>query len=349
MIYFDVTNAGRSGHASGLNRVSVRLREELGGAVTPVAWHGRTRRFRLVETKRAVNWTGADWLLTCELFSEEERPGFGDFIQAKPCRLAAIFHDAIPMKFPHITWPKSVARHPGYMSLLAQFDRVLAVSAASADELRGFWRWQGRETPTTVGTLTLGADFNRRPRAVVATPPAVPALLCVGILEPRKNQVFLMEVCDQLWGEGLAFELHLVGRVNPHFGKPVAARVKALRKQGRAVRHHEGIDDAGLLALYGRARATAFPTIAEGCGLPVVESLWMGVPCVCGDLPVLRENAAGGGCVTAPTGDPGAWRDALRRVLADDAAWRALAAEAGSRPLATWADSARQVRAALEL
>ena len=44
MIYFDVTKAGRSGHRSGLLRVSARLRESLGAAATGVLWdEGWTR------------------------------------------------------------------------------------------------------------------------------------------------------------------------------------------------------------------------------------------------------------------------------------------------------------------
>jgi len=351
MIYFDTTKAARAGHASGLNRVSARLRDELGADAHPVVWHERRREWRGAATGEAVVWRADDWLLTGELFGPDERPGFAEFLAARCVRTAAIFYDAIPLKLPHITWPHSVARHPGYLSQLAEFDRVLAISRASADELREFWQWQGRTPRASVTALTLGADFNRRPRTTAAVRPEPIAgplsLLCVGILEPRKNQLFLLDVCEALWREGLRFELHIVGRVNPHFGKPVAARAKALRKQGRPVTHHEGVDDATLLRLYASARATAFPTVAEGCGLPVLESLWMGLPCVCSDLPVLRENSDGGGCVAVAPNDPTSWAAALRRVLTDDAAWRALAVEAVSRPLPTWTETASQVRAAL--
>jgi glycosyltransferase involved in cell wall biosynthesis len=351
MIYFDVTKTGRAGHASGLNRVSARLREELGAVVVPVEWHAWRGVWRTAGAHVPVAWRADDWLLTGELFSETERPGLRDFLRARHCRTAAIYYDAIPLKFPSITWPQSVARHPDYLSLLAEFDRVLAISETSAAELRDFWRWQGRAARTTVTSFVLGADFNRRPRTTSVVRPAPAegsaALLCVGILEPRKNQLFLLEVCEALWGEGLKFDLHLVGRVNPHFGKPVAARAKALRKAGRAVTHHEGVDDATLLRLYAAARATVFPTIAEGCGLPVIESLWMGVPCVCSDLPVLRENADGGGCVPVAVNDTAAWTGALRRMLTNDTAWRALATEAIARPLPTWAGAAQQLREAL--
>jgi hypothetical protein len=146
MILFDVTKSGGAGHRSGLLRVSARLAEELGDAMRAVSWPSWDR------TPGA-----SDWFLTAELFSEEERAGIADFLAKRPGRTAAIFHDAIPLKLPHITWPQSVARHPGYMKLLAYFDRVWAVSAASRAELLGFWRWQGIENPPPVEVLALGA------------------------------------------------------------------------------------------------------------------------------------------------------------------------------------------------
>jgi glycosyltransferase involved in cell wall biosynthesis len=349
MIYFDVTKMGGAKHRSGLMRVSCRLREELGAAAVEVVW--RDRIWRHAQRGDSVRLRASDWLLVAELFCEAERPGFWKFLQEKPCRLAAIFHDAIPLKHPHITWPQSVARQPEYMKMLAAFDRVFAVSQTSREELTQFWRWQGLEGCATVETIQLGADFLKRPRpsGLVAARANELSLVSVGILEPRKNQMFLLDVCEALWCEGLVFELHLVGRVNPHFGQPVKARVAALRKSGRRVSHHKAMSDEALLALYKNARASVFPTIAEGCGLPVLESLWLGVPCVCSDLPVLRENADDGGCVVLTPNDTGAWVKALRRVLADaDWAMKLRGEAAAGRVLPTWAQTAQTMRAILE-
>jgi glycosyltransferase involved in cell wall biosynthesis len=81
------------------------------------------------------------------------------------------------------------------------------------------------------------------------------------------------------------------------------------------LRYHAAASDEAMAALYATARATVFPTIAEGCGLPLLESLWQGVPCVCSDLPVLRENSAGGGCLPVALNDRSKWKATLRRVL----------------------------------
>ncbi len=338
MIHFDVTRTAAVRHRSGLARLSERLRDELGTGAVAAAWP---------EVRGQAG--PADWFVTTELFSEPERPGFSAWLHGHPCRTAAVFADAIPLKFPHTTWPHSVARHPGYMKLLAAFDQVWAISAASRDELLGYWRWLELETTPPVRVLPLGSDLSRTPRAAVAGGPADrdPALLCVGILEPRKNQLFLLDVCEELWRAGQRFELHLAGRVNPHFGRPIVDRIRELRRSWPGLHHHATLGDTGLEELFRRVRATVCPTIAEGCGLPLLESLWHGVPCVGSDLPVLRENADGGGCVLVPTGDRAAWREALGRMLADDAEWGRLRGEAVARPLPTWREAAAVLRAGL--
>jgi glycosyltransferase involved in cell wall biosynthesis len=195
--------------------------------------------------------------------------------------------------------------------------------------------------------LALGADFNSEPRVTARSSSVGSSLLCVGILEPRKNQLFLLEVCSALWTEGLKFELNVVGRVNPHFGAPIVARLESAQEKFPSLHYHAAADDAAVTRLYATARASVFPTIAEGCGLPLLESLWVGVPCVCSDLPVLRENADGGGCLPVKPNDPEAWKTALRNVLTDEALNVRLGIEALTRPLPTWSAAAETLVAAL--
>ena len=173
-------------------------------------------------------------------------------------------------------------------------------------------------------------------------------MLSVGILEPRKNQWLLLEVCEALWREGLKFDLQIVGRVNPHFGPPIVQRIRSLKKHYAGLHYHEAAGDETLQKLFAGATATVFPTIAEGCGLPLLESLWHGTPCVCSDLPVLRENADGGGCVAAAVNNRDAWIAALKRVLTDSDYRRRLEHEAATRTLPTWKQSAEALKHGLQ-
>jgi len=349
MIYYDTTKMGAAKHRSGLMRLSSRIREELGGSVTEVVWEGRERGFVTGKKCEQVRFAQDDWLLTVEQFCEADRPGFRAFVANPPCRLAAMFHDAIPVRWPHITWPQSVQRHPEYMKLLAGFDRTWAISEATRRDFTEFWRWQGVTPKAQPEVIELGADFDGGNRVV--RDPVMPkersVLLCVGIVEPRKNQMFLLDVAEAMWRDGLDFELHVVGRVNPHFGKPIAGRMAALQERETRLRFHARAGDRELGRLYARARAVVFPTIAEGCGLPLLEALWRGVPCVCSDLPVLRENADCGGCLVANVNEAADWSAKLRTVLTDETECRRLQQEAMSRPLPRWTNTAQTLRKAL--
>ena len=349
MIYYDTTKMGAARHRSGLMRVTSRLQQELGGLINAVRWDNAQRAFVQGKERTPVKFAPRDWLLTVELFSDAERPGLAEFIAKHPCRLAAMFHDAIPLRWPHITWPQSVQRHPGYMKLLAGFDRVFAISEASRRDLVGFWQWQGVEPRAEVSLVELGADFDggRRVQRDARIAGGRAALLCVGIVEPRKNQSFLLEVAAELWREGLDFDLHIVGRVNPHFGRPIVDKIRALRKTESRLKLHEAASDAELAGLFAQLRAVVFPTIAEGCGLPLLEALWRGVPCVCSDLPVLRENAEGGGCVVAKVNDLSDWQVKLGAVLTDVELNCRLQTEAMARPLTRWTDTAQTIKKAL--
>jgi len=51
------------------------------------------------------------------------------------------------------------------------------------------------------------------------------------------------------------------------------------------------------IRLIENALFTVYPSLMEGFGIPILESLWHGKPCVCGGNGALGEVARGGGCL----------------------------------------------------
>ena len=123
--------------------------------------------------------------------------------------------------------------------------------------------------------------------------------------------------------------------------------MQKLQKAEGRFRYHAATGDRELARLYANARAVACPTIAEGCGLPLLEALWRGVPCVCSDLPVLRENADAGGCLVAQVNDAADWAAQLRTVLTDRNVGVRLQREAMARNLPRWINTAQTLRKVL--
>ncbi|HKJ89804.1 MAG TPA: glycosyltransferase [Oceanipulchritudo sp.] len=292
VLYFDTTKASRQGHKSGLNRVSASLLGELGSmeglSCRPVRWSTRRRGYVEVATRRPVGKgeTG-DAFFTPEVFALRERPFSRTWLKRFRGRRAVVFYDAIPFYHPETTWPRSVRRFPRWFADLEAYDRVLFISGAARDSAREVSRRTGLKEPEGP-VLRLGADYRRIPPERREGGGGDPVLLSVGILEPRKGQQLLLDVCEGLWSRGQAFKLVLLGRINPHFGKALHGEVKRLQALGRDLVHEAGAGDDRLAYWHGQATLVVQPSRAEGFGLPVLEALWAGCPVACTRQPCLE-------------------------------------------------------------
>jgi len=154
-----------------------------------------------------------------------------------------------------------------------------------------------------------------------------PYVLHVSTLEPRKNQVRLVAAWERMRRAGFPGPLVMVGAEGWRT-RPILARFEA-SPFASGIRRLQGVSDADLAALYGAATASAFPSLAEGFGYPLLESMACGTPCVSSDHASLVELAAGAS-PHVPARDEDALADALLRVWRD-ADERARLAEAGRR------------------
>lgn len=122
--------------------------------------------------------------------------------------------------------------------------------------------------------------------------------LHVGTIEPRKNHVRLIEAFERLRREGFPGPLVLVGRDGWRI-EPILARLEASSERAHIVRI-SGAGEYDLVALYGAATAVVFPSLEEGFGMPILEAMACGVPCMTGDRTAMAEVGAGYALLVTP-------------------------------------------------
>lgn len=315
-------------------KLAGRAKRLFSGPSSPVACHPSLRH--------------AAGIVVPEVFSPAVATALPALFAATKGPRVAVFHDAIALKFPELTPGKTVARFPAYLQELLAFDGIAAVSNDSRDSLLAYWQWLGVRTPPPVRTIPLGIDppgnllnYSRGRATDAASVP--PVVLSVGSIEGRKNHLALLDACESLWARGSKFELHLIGLAQTQTGRAALARIRELQARGRPLRYDGPVNDAALETAYAGCAFTVYPSLIEGFGLPVLESVARGKPCICSARGALGESAAGGGTMALASVDAAALADAIDRLLRSAAERGALAEAARRRVFRSWQDYADEL------
>jgi glycosyltransferase involved in cell wall biosynthesis len=288
----------------------------------------------------------AGGLLVPEVFSPAVAAALPALLAATGGPRVALFHDAIALKFPELTPVKTVARFPGYLRELLMFDGIAAVSEDSRQSLVDYWRWLGLNTDQTppVRTIPLGLEATSNP--IGYFPPetgAAPVVLCVGSIEGRKNHLALLGAAEQLWAAGKKFQLRLIGLAHPQTGRAALERIRDMQAAGCPLRYDGPVADPVLEAAYAGCAFTVYPSLIEGFGLPVLESVAHAKPCLCSARGALGESARGGGCVTLDTMDAASLARGIDLLLSSPSEYARRVTEARARTFRTWDDYARDL------
>jgi glycosyltransferase involved in cell wall biosynthesis len=317
-------------------------------AANPWPWSRIQRHLehRLHRLDPPRQWQAADALFVPEIFQDHRLDWLRAVAQPPGVRRVALFYDAITWRQPELSPPRRQERFQDYLRALAGFDEVLAISEESAADLRAFWQTAGvPDSPTvTVHPICIDEAGGTRPPVERA---AEAKVLCGATLEARKNHLALLTAAERLWREGLAFDLDLIGRTTRHWGGRVTDAIDQLKAADRPVHWHRHVDESTLARAYRECRFTVFPSLVEGFGLPILESLWHGKPCICGDRGAIAETAGGGGCRMVDVTSVDALTDAMRELLTSDEAVAQLSDEATSRQFPTWREYAAGIESSI--
>jgi glycosyltransferase involved in cell wall biosynthesis len=219
--------------------------------------------------------------------------------QQQGMRFTLLVYDLIPLRRPDLCDADNVRSFRAWLDeMLPLCDRIITISHATAKDLRAYADAEAKPLTAPVDVIPVGSKL--RPDAPSAHAPTRPLpapgsyVLFVSTVEARKNHALLVNVWRRLSGMLPPASLPTLVFVG-HVGWMVKDLMQQLDNTGWLDGHVMLIDgptDEELAALYRGCLFTLFPSLYEGWGMPVTESLGFGKPCVISNSSSLPE--AGG-------------------------------------------------------
>lgn len=262
-------------------------------------------------------------------------------------RLLATVHDIIPLLYPdrYLPWRADAGSQRLAYTLwlpraLRKADRIVTVS----DEVGRTLRHGLGLPPDRMSTIHHGAPevspsvASAETRAEVATRFGTdPFVLTVGSVEWRKDVPTVLRAVGRRNSEGSRLRLLHAGRL---WGREEQELRRTASEAGARLEVAGYVDDAMLSGLYAQASAFAFPSRAEGFGLPLLEAMAQRCPVVANRSSCLPE-VAGDAALWHEPGDDMELSRILRRLeespaLADEFRERGIARIGRFR----WSDAA---------
>lgn len=189
-------------------------------------------------------------------------------------------HDLIPLKLPHTT----LDNKEKYFSLCKQIarraDHIIAVSETTRQDVIRILGVDESRVTNTYQSATIPAEFAQRPQDDVQTElEGIFGLewkgyfLFFGAIEPKKN---LGRIVEAYLASGSTTPLVIVGG-RAWLDEGETALIAQVKRDGGPnadrIRQYDFMSQSMLISLIRGAKATLFPSLYEGFGLPVLESM----------------------------------------------------------------------------
>ena len=261
-----------------------------------------------------------------------------------------ILYDLIPIYYSKFCSENVASNFPFYLRRLLHSEYVISISRSSLVDLYKYSEEQKLLAPAAE-VVWLPAQFGQAVRLAPRRPDSDTEIriLCVSTLEPRKNHMRLVEAFELLVSANpvQGFKLTLVGNRYAG-GDAIVDSLRTASERGLPIEWRGVMSEADLAEQYRKAHFTVYPSMVEGFGLPILESLWFGKPNICANNGNMAELARDGGCVQVDVEDSQSIFEAMQRLSFDVEHYRSLCKEIAGRTLDSWDDYASRISAALK-
>jgi glycosyltransferase involved in cell wall biosynthesis len=236
-------------------------------------------------------------------------------------RIVLLIHDLVPIKFPHLTFQDHREKYSRWFSDAIQIaDSVVSYSDSTRDDIKTYAYETLFLESIDIRPIALGLDH--LVQEVSCNPPislldGERFIVYVSTVERRKNHDVLYRAYEFAALRGNAAKLPRLVIVGGH-GWGATSVITDLKfdpiltdnNGRRTVTFLEGVSDDQLVWLYKNAHFSVYPSLYEGWGLPVTESLLNGTAVLVSDKGPLVE-ASFGQAIVLPAKDAEAWAEAI--------------------------------------
>lgn len=295
---------------------------------------------------------GSSWMQNPDYVSD-----LGEFARRHDLRLSILMHDMTPYLFPH-WYPVGYAQiwNENCRALVAQCSRIIVYSQSTFNDLADFCEEFSITMPPAARIKLaddigdLGGERSNKGMAATTKFSRLPFILAVGGIHTRKNYGLLADVwaiLHEKMGDA-APHLVIVGGIAWNGGE-LARAISEDRRLKDRVHILTDIDDSSLAELYDHCLFTVYPSLYEGWGLPVGESLAHGKICLASNASSMKEIAPDYTDLLDPL-DRKAWAALIQHYVSSKSArkYREQQIASGYVPL-SWKDTTDGVVSLLDM
>ena len=258
--------------------------------------------------------------------------GFTQFFGMK-----SVIHinDLVALKFPFWQRDATIDIHRRKLKFAAKYcDGVICISENTKNDFFGFLKGNNLDYPNTQVIPLAAEKFSRKKEAGFSyINQYVQSLgykalkrkkyfFYFGTIEPRKNTAALISVFDSLYRSNKINDFQLVLMGGKGWGKVYQQTVNYL-KENYPLRTSSPIilldfmADEFLATVIENAACVVYPSVYEGFGLPVIESMSLGTPVITSDSSSIPE-VAGKACFYIDPQNPDSLKEALVKIATSE-------------------------------
>lgn len=232
-----------------------------------------------------------------------------------------VLYDLIPVVMPEFCVPGMDRKFPKYAVDVAWVaDLVLCISESTRSDFVEFVKSIDLPVPATE-IIRLGDSFSVKSST---TDPRIKGIhpdefvLFVSTIEPRKNHGMLFNIWRDLYDRyrDELVPLVWVGRRGWNVDNLISQVQSCKRLFPEKLKIIEDLKDENLAWMYQNAKFTVYPSMYEGWGLPITESLANNTVCLSSNGSSMDEAGRGLSDLIDPNDYVG-WRDAIAKYMFD--------------------------------